>query len=1683
MGKFQQFKLLLWKNFLFMKQIWHFIVLEVLMSSVFALLIVFFRSVELEKTTEPSRYNSFTVNRLPRILEIYRSNDSWKLFYVPSKSDAVKTIIGSVQSTLRSLRVKGFDSEMDFHDYIFSGVNSSLLLAVVVFHHNFDDEKDPLPLKVSYTLRFSPISKISRVANTWYTQTLFRPTEEKLIHSAAITQYGGLPGYYFEGFLTVQYAVDHAIIQYHRRNTVKDKSNITSFVFIKRFQNRAIKTDHFFLIFKYFFSIIILLAFSSPVLGAIRFIVSEKENKCKEYLLMMGLSKFLLWSTYFFTFFIRCLLVIFLQILIFFYKITHLPVIRFSDKFLIFVFLICFALACVNFSFMISTFFNKSKLASSVGVLVYFFSFIPYRYVHKSYRKLTLTKKLIPCLVSNVAMSLGAELIVEAEMKGTGLHWNGLWHPVIIEDNLAFIHILGMLLFDSFVYALVTWYTEAVFPGDYGISHPWNFFLMPSYWFGTLNSKIVVDEESQEVEDNDYIEADPVGLTPGIQIKHLNKVFTKGHITKMAVNDLTLNFYENQITVLLGQNGAGKTTTMSILTGMLCATSGKAYIYGHEISKEFDQIRKSLSFCPQHDILFDYMTVYDHLYFFAQIKGMSRETCHQKITNILKMVKLEEKQNEFSKTLSGGMKRKLSISIALIGDSKVVILDEPTSGMDPFSRRTIWNLIEEFKRDHTILLTTHYMDEADMLGDRIAIMANGTLQCCGSSLFLKHRYGAGYHMIIVKDSNCDVDKIFNIIQEYVPSATLESNTGAELSFILPKESTNRFEALFIRLENEQVDLGISSYGVSVTTMEEVFLRVGQLADSNIRLGSFQKLSSLQNRRSKKKEKETVDSREKESHDLPESLIKPVYSTLTHNTGCNLYYQQVYAMFIKRAIYSWRNWKTTLMHLVLPPLYIYLMLTAFSSPKVEDEPSMKLDLSLYEQNIVPFSMSGNLSVTQKIFKSVESLLKPQGHILKEVKGNLDEFLRNRKFSPKKCIIAFSVNVTGSYIVATALFNNEAYHSTAISLAMVDNILFMFFCGPKASITVSNKPLPNKPRNATTESLGSDHGYEFALTVIFGMAALSSGFSREPVIERVTKVKHMQFVHGAYVLIFWLSALVWDFIFFFIVCLMFVALFKAFVLEIFSEVLHFSFGFLIFALHGWSVIPLIYLMSCFFSQGSSAEMYLFLFNVFSVMISMSLLYMIKAKVINLKSYSDITSSSFLLLPSHSLGMSIQRFYENFKISKKCAISGGTHCSDKYAAKDFFGWNDTGNAEFLVAMAASGFFYLLLLCLIEKYFWRVRNCCTHLLYWFYPMWQQHTLQQLNQNKDQEKSEDEDVENEKKKIQECPSDMLPSLNSPLIIKGLLKVYFKWIPVLAVDRLFLSVQKGECFGLLGFNGAGKTSTFKMLTGDETITSGDAFFENYSILKDIGKVRQRISYCPQFDALLDYMTSKEMLTLYARLRGIPEPSINEHVIEMLQSLLLEDYSDKITKTYSGGTKRKLSTGIALVGNPSIIFLDEPSTGMDPLSRRLLWNTIIRTRDSGKAIVITSHSMEECEALCTRVAIMVNGKFRCLGSLQHLKKKFSKGYTLLVKLKRDYKESEVEHFKQFMKEIFPGINLLQQYHGMIRYSIPNENQSWAKVFGVLEEVKVLYNLEDYSISQTTLEQIFLGFANPEDLVNE
>ncbi|XP_049644106.1 phospholipid-transporting ATPase ABCA3-like [Suncus etruscus] len=164
------------------------------------------------------------------------------------------------------------------------------------------------------------------------------------------------------------------------------------------------------------------------------------------------------------------------------------------------------------------------------------------------------------------------------------------------------------------------------------------------------------------------------------------------------------------------------------------------------------------------------------------LKGVPRKIRSPEIEQMLSAFNLYENRNVYTTGLSGGMERKVSIIMALLGGSKVVILDEPTSGMDPASRRSTWEILRHYKQDRTILLTTHYMDEADILGDRIAIMIKGSLKCC-----------IGYHIVMVKESHCNVEEIFKVIDRYVPTATLDRNLKYELSFLLPKEHRDRWD--------------------------------------------------------------------------------------------------------------------------------------------------------------------------------------------------------------------------------------------------------------------------------------------------------------------------------------------------------------------------------------------------------------------------------------------------------------------------------------------------------------------------------------------------------------------------------------------------------------------------------------------------------------------------------------------------------------------------------------------------------------------------------------------------------------------------------------------------------------------------------------------------------------------------
>jgi ABC-type multidrug transport system ATPase subunit len=207
-----------------------------------------------------------------------------------------------------------------------------------------------------------------------------------------------------------------------------------------------------------------------------------------------------------------------------------------------------------------------------------------------------------------------------------------------------------------------------------------------------------------------------------------------------------------------------------------------------------------------------------------------------------------------------------------------------------------------------------------------------------------------------------------------------------------------------------------------------------------------------------------------------------------------------------------------------------------------------------------------------------------------------------------------------------------------------------------------------------------------------------------------------------------------------------------------------------------------------------------------------------------------------------------------------------------------------------------------------------------------------------------------------------------------------------AVRDLTLGIPNGECFGLLGINGAGKTTTLSMLSGILTPTDGTCYLAGRDVATDLNEVRHLMGFCPQFDALWPVLTGREHLMIYARIKGVPEETIHAVVEKKIVEMDLSAHCHREAGGYSGGNKRKLSVAIATIGDPAIVFLDEPSTGMDPVSRRFMWNVIVKmaTQDQSCSVVLTTHSMEECEALCTRIGIMVGGRMQCLGSAQHLK---------------------------------------------------------------------------------------------------
>ncbi|CAF3674920.1 unnamed protein product [Rotaria socialis] len=398
---------------------------------------------------------------------------------------------------------------------------------------------------------------------------------------------------------------------------------------------------------------------------------------------------------------------------------------------------------------------------------------------------------------------------------------------LIIEENnkkikeilkLIYIQPIMNYLSYAFIYFIQLSFTTFSIIGEYGIGLTWKYPFSLNYWKSILLNKIISDQSLESLsEQSEYNQSKII-----VQVESLTKYFPQTNRT--IINNISFNLYQNQIAALLGHNGAGKTTLMNMLCGFYEQTDGTIQICNYETRSHIDYLRQLISYCPQHDILFDLLTVQEQIEFYAIARGYSNEKGNI-CSNLLGQVNLINDRTNFCKNLSGGMKRRLSIACTFIGNAKFILLDEPSSGVDPINRRYLWQWVRSMKENRSILFSTHFMEEADALSDKIIILSNGNICANNTSRELKQLYGTGYKLILNTNNKNNHIYLLNFIKNYLINSIIEFESNSQLIIQTNEQSSKLFIDLLYQLEIFKENSFILNYGLSSTSLDDVFLRL------------------------------------------------------------------------------------------------------------------------------------------------------------------------------------------------------------------------------------------------------------------------------------------------------------------------------------------------------------------------------------------------------------------------------------------------------------------------------------------------------------------------------------------------------------------------------------------------------------------------------------------------------------------------------------------------------------------------------------------------------------------------------------------------------------------------------------------------------------------------------------------
>ncbi|XP_071448970.1 cholesterol transporter ABCA5-like [Hetaerina americana] len=1634
--------------------------------------------------------------------------------------------------------------------------------------------------------------------------------------------------YYYSGFVAVQ-----ALLDYTKIRLDSDRSDIEVPDIQLELLPKEAYTGGWMVAFRVVIPLYMVMALSQFITYLLILIVGEKENKIKEGMKIMGLRDSVFWLSWFIIYGVFVLFLTIISTVLLF----TLQVFQHTNFILVFLLILLYALSIIMFGFMLTPFFDKSRTAGILGNFAVNIMSLLY-FIQVFVDDSSSSAFWFVSLISSSGFALAMDKALVLDLSGEGVSFDNLWSG----PGIPFGGSLIMMSFDIVLYGFLAYYLDCVIPSEHGTKRkPW-FCFTPSFWCSRkvaprhnhkpttpdARTKLNGDFTSMNAisamrrgNGRDAGEEERVGLgvsdggiegdveqvpremkgREAIQIVDLHKRFHACRKPEVkAVNGINLTIYEGQITAILGHNGAGKTTLFNILTGLTAPTSGTAFVFGYDIRDQNDMstIRRMTGVCPQHDHLFDFLTPREHLEFFAAVRGIPAASVEQEVVKTLQDIDLLDKANTFAKYLSGGQKRKLSVGIAVIGDPKIIILDEPTAGVDPYSRRHMWSVLQNRRHGKVILLTTHFMDEADILADRKAVVSRGRLRCCGSSLFLKNKFGIGYHLTLVLDSNGRENAITRLVTMHVGKAEKARRHGRELSFILPHDSVDSFAVLFSAIEediNNRGRLGISSYGVSMTTLEEVFLHLEKdeetedtmdnLSKKMVRSRALSRSLSLQSRTSYQSLQEEVGNvglgnsgagtsgstsaayseggtnnmgssahsgtSQKPHHTRTRSgtsaeavaaeragmvsVLERVSETVGPNSEGTNSWQAARALLWLRLLRMGRDIQLLYFMIALPlgfaVLGLYLNGIQVGNSRMKP---LVLNGETY-QNATKLAFHNGTGHQLDAFTTA---LRGQtyGRPLSTYDGNFSHLLNMWPHLGALSISTFDVtliNVSSildeyidgpepSSISLTAIYNDTAQHSLPIVINLINNAIYRMVVNPedKNIYPIIVKSHPFQLTSQPAEFNGGSFSSSLLIGMIFVLVPIS--LAVDMVYDREVKAKNQLRVNGLSPIIYFITYFVILATLMLLICVVLLALIPALDPPALRPIPAFcTLGALCLLCCPASVLSAA-AASYLFDRADSAQS--ILPNVAAVVGLAPFILVAGLDMLNIGggggSGDERNSVVFglhvflslvdpMYIP-YAIVYFVNRVYVSCEVNAACAA---------------LSFSDYATDEILVILVSTIFhapvcLLLLVVLDVRKGGGRVSDIFAY----FKCTKKAPVSEDIVENNDIGSHEDTDVKAERQKVAQLLSSNV--VQPPVVILQNLRKEYQKSPLgifesctrcaccgsgndgeggegtgeaggdgthgrkVAVRNLSLAVDAGEVFGLLGHNGAGKTTTMKIMIAEEAPTRGRVQIGGHNITSNIAEAFQLMGYCPQHDALWKNITVREHLELYAAIRGVPPIDIPIVVDAYLTGLQIHEHANKQSHQCSGGTRRKLSYAMAMVGGPKVVLMDEPSTGMDPRSKRFLWDTILASFQGTRGAILTTHSMEEADALCSRVGIMVQGELRCLGSTQHLKNLYGAGYTLEMKVRGGDSTPTASvtdrqaGLRAFVSSLFPDATVEESFADRLVFCVPQHAvTSLAQCFTQLEKAKVELDIEEYSFSQTTLEQVFLKFAHYDEVSDD